>query len=443
MQRLVAEELGTTGENRVRDGFWKKVAEKHFHGRAVNHLMLSERYCQQKRRRHEAAVAAARNVTGYVAFTAEEDNFIDEAATKELEEAAGSRQVRAGFWQQMQASRFPSRTARDLSERFRKLRHDKQYGASARAGFTREEDAKIISMAQNGISNEGMGRAPRNFWVKAVASDFPHLRPQQLADRWMFHKKRLLSRKSHSCDERSSSVPFSKEEDMVITQAAQAELKASTTGRIRSGFWQKLCRQQCQEQSLIRSSRQLARRWYNLKNQKLADGNQSTNSNSEQRRIVNWKSFTDDDYQLLERLVQDELEASGNKIQVRKGFWDNVLDNHFSGRGYTAKQLCTRYSRLKNEAQSHSTDGNLLSGVEMSVSGAVSSKTTPFVALSPHQALQTKYPPGTSIIYCPSSSDSASAARPGRVMKVEMQTSTHESGNDVDSLYLFIYFRSL
>ena len=205
-------------------------------------------------------------------------------------------------------------------------------------------------------------------------------------------------------------VEFSRVDDDEILRAVAKELETSQTGRVRNKFWSHLQRDRFRDKTpqdiAIRYRKVIHEEKYGR-----ADGRRFTG---------------EEDAKLISLLVANGV-GNGGFGKAPKGFWEHVQKD-FPGR--TPRQLHDRWSWKKKQ----------LRKAKAMVPKAATPDPPKIIALSPYQALQTKYPPGTSIIYCPSSSDSASAARPGRVMKVEMRTSTHESGNDVDSLYLYTIF---
>ena len=205
-------------------------------------------------------------------------------------------------------------------------------------------------------------------------------------------------------------VQFSRVDDDEILRAVAKELETSQTGRVRNKFWSRLQKERFRD----KTPQDIAIRYRKVIHEKKygrADGRRFTG---------------EEDAKLISLLVANGV-GNGGFGKAPKGFWEDVQKD-FPGR--TPRQLHDRWSWKKKQ----------LRKAKAMVPRSATPDPLKIIALSPYQALQTKYPPGTSIIYCPFSSDSAGTARPGRVMKVEMRTSTHESGNGVDSLYLYTIF---
>ena len=149
------------------------------------------------------------------------------------------------------------------------------------------------------------------------------------------------------------------------------------------GFWPGVI----EAHSMKRDARQLARRWYYLKQTGGAtlkasietpmprqsssrrtttatvsvEEQEISSRNGEEEHTPLPGGFTDEEYQSMERLVREELKVTGNE-RVRPGFWDRVLQKSFSDRNMTSTALCKCYSKIKSlkiAEKSTATDGHI------------------------------------------------------------------------------------
>ena len=77
--------------------------------------------------------------------------------------------------------------------------------------------------------------------------------------------------------------------------------------------------------------------------------------------------FSEDDDRLIKSLYETELRATGND-SARKGFWEEVAEEHFPGRGLTARAICDRYGKAIAKRISPKTNGAERTSVETSQS---------------------------------------------------------------------------
>ena len=77
--------------------------------------------------------------------------------------------------------------------------------------------------------------------------------------------------------------------------------------------------------------------------------------------------FSEDDDRLIKSLYETELRATGND-SARKDFWEEVAEEHFPGRGLTARAICDRYGKAIAKRISPKTNGAERTSVETSQS---------------------------------------------------------------------------
>ena len=291
MEQLVEKEHAENGKPRVRRGFWEKINNEHFAGRGLTAKMLETRRGNLLSRRKKSLSSDDGKERRHNIFTDDDDRLVEELVAKEHAEN-GKPRVRPGFWERINNEHFAGR------------------------GLT----AKKLENRRNNQNNREK---------KSLSSD----------------------------DAKESSEPFTDAEDAIIRDAVARQIQESGTDKLPDGFWPSVI----EAHSMRRDNLQLSKRWYHLKNKVSSDKVVKTSvplrSSSERDTTGDGKDvdanlkevgiasrssiFTDDDDRLVEELIEKDLAESGKTI-VRPGFWEKINNEHFVGRGFTAKVLKNR-----------------------------------------------------------------------------------------------------
>ena len=118
---------------------------------------------------------------------------------------------------------------------------------------------------------------------------------------------------------------------------------------VRPGFWEKINNEHFAGRGFTakmlesRRSNQLCE-----KKKRLASGaaKESRRDGKEQKKTSLKDIFSNEEQQLMERLVKEELQQCGGE-RVRPGFWGGVLEMYFADRNLTTEQLRDYYKRTK------------------------------------------------------------------------------------------------
>ena len=330
-------------------------------------------------------------------------------SAEDFPDRSGRTRLPNGFWRQLKLNNFPDRTESALYQRWKELHGSINIQSEGpKYKWTPKEDADLFQAVENERSKRINHDIRPGFW-SALQKETFHWRSIDAL------KKRLEAiekRRGDKC------AIFTSKDDDDILRAVSKELEESPSGNVRKDFWRRF--QQIRFRD--KTPRDLSDRYRKVVHEK------------KYGRDTFGCRFTGQEDAKLKSLVTSRVEDNGMG-KAPSGLWDDI-QKHFPGR--SPRQLTDRWSWKKK--QMRKAKAKFPKAATTTHCGDTVKGSPKIATLPPYEALQTKYPPGTSIIYCPSSSDSAGTARPGRVMKVEMRTSTHESGNGVDSLYLYTIF---
>ena len=118
---------------------------------------------------------------------------------------------------------------------------------------------------------------------------------------------------------------------------------------VRPGFWEKINNEHFAGRGF--TAKMLESRRSNQlyeKKKRLASGaaKESRRDGKEQKKTSLKDIFSNEEQQLMERLVKEELQQCGGE-RVRPGFWGGVLETYFADRNLTTEQLRDYYKRTK------------------------------------------------------------------------------------------------
>mmetsp|Transcript_18531 Transcript_18531/g.43948 ORF Transcript_18531/g.43948 Transcript_18531/m.43948 type:complete len:516 (+) Transcript_18531:862-2409(+) len=235
--------------------------------------------------------------------------------------------------------------------------------------FTDDDDRLVGELIAKEHAESGRTMVRPGFWGEINNEYFAGrgLTAQMLICRrsnQLEKKKRLASGATkESRHERTSQVlegvsrhSFARAEDAIIRDAATRQIQESGTDKLPTGFWPSVI----EAHSMRRDSRQLSQRWYVLKSMVNSDEvvktsvhlrssceRDTTGDGREQKKTSLKGIFSDEERQLMERLVQEELQQCGGE-RVRRGFWGGVLEKYFADRNLTIEQLRNYYKHVKH-----------------------------------------------------------------------------------------------
>ena len=308
-------------------------------------------------------------------FTEDDDRLVEELIAKDLKES-GNTIVRPGFWEKIHAEHFASRgfTVKMVQDRRsnQQVKKNKKSNGTRATGKERRSSAGSIGPTSNANNHDSTSenkftdadlklvaqlveteleetngdRVRHGFWGKVVENHFAgrgftaeQLRLQQ-------YNKRNKTPQMDERDETTEGVSsdhFTDAEDTIIREAVAKHKREHGSDKLPCGFWPGVI----EAHSMKRDAKQLSRRWYSLKQTGGATLKASIDiHNEEEEKTALPGGFTDEEFQSMEKLVREELKATGNE-RVRPGFWEGVLQRSFSGRNLTSKALGKFYSKIK------------------------------------------------------------------------------------------------
>ena len=431
-------------------------------------------------------------------FTEDDDRLVEELVAKDLEES-GKTRVRRGFWERIHKENFTGRgfTAEMLISRRRNRvarknqkpreesrsstvnsmaptdetsakanANDDDHDSLSESRFTDADFKLMAQLVETELEETNGDRVRHDFWGKVVEDHFADrgLTACQVQDHYKSKKKRQMKVTNGAKKARAVSDPFADAEDAIIKEAVAQHKRECGSDKLPLGFWPSVIK----KYSMRRDAPQLSKRWYILRKSNAGNTNagvgapmhrqssskrtttaalagedkEDPNGNGEEEKTALTRGFTDEEYHLMERLVQEELKVTGSQ-RVRPGFWDGVLQKSFSDRNITSKALCKYYSKIKSLKMGeksavgddhnsvHSTSSIAGEGVssvpEQNSTPAVEGGTTTIsisdtvpltndlIVLPSYQATTAKYAPQSRVIYRPSSGESDII---GRVLEV-------------------------
>lgn len=369
MEQLVEKDLAESGRTMVRPGFWEKINNEHFAGRGFTARMLRGRRSNQRKKNKRLASGATKksNDGGSVHIgselaipdgidTSKLPSGWEDIVQAELKacgmggdgDAAGEPPTRKRMGYERAAKHY--KVAKAVARVLVKIvdANLKEAGINSFSGsgqwsrvFTDDDDRLVGELIAKEHAESGHPRVRRGFWEKINNEHFAGrgLTAQMLICRrsnQLEKKKRLASGATkESRHERTSQVlegvsrhSFARAEDAIIRDAVTRQIQESGTDKLPAGFWPSVI----EAHSMRRDSQQLSKRWYVLKSMVNSDEvvktsvplrssceRDTTGDGKEQKKTSLKGIFSDEERQLVERLVQEELQQCGGE-RVRRGF---------------------------------------------------------------------------------------------------------------------------
>ena len=393
VEELVAKEHAENGKPRVRPGFWERINNEHFAGRGLTAKKLENRRNNQNNR-EKKSLSSDDAKESSEPFTDAEDAIIRDAVARQIQES-GTDKLPDGFWPSVIEAHSMRRDNLQLSKRWYHLKNKvssdkvvktsvplrssserdttgdgkdvdanlKEVGIASRSSiFTDDDDRLVEELIEKDLAESGKTIVRPGFWEKInnenfVGRGFTAKMLKNRRKNQTVRKKKSLSSDDakESRHERTSQVlegvTFTHAEDAIIRDAVARQIQESGTDKLPVGFWPRVI----EAHSMRRNSEQLSKRWYILKNKfnSDADGTTSvplrssserdTSADGKEQKNTSFESnFSNEEYQLMERLVQEELQQCGGE-RVRPGFWGGVLEEYFADRNLTTEQLRKHY----------------------------------------------------------------------------------------------------
>ena len=149
---------------------------------------------------------------------------------------------------------------------------------------------------------------------------------------------------------------FTEEDDRLVEELVAKDLEESGNRMVRRGFWEEIHKEYFAGRGFTvkmvtdRRKNQLARKKQNPKKESGSPEGSTRQTADFGPDAHSGGKLTHADFEVIAELIQKEIDKSkGTRIRVRHGFWAKVLEDHFTNRGLSTKQLQDHYSYKKRQ----------------------------------------------------------------------------------------------